>query len=98
MLEFHPVTYALRRPMTGTIRAGERSASWTISGIEFDFLRGGQPRPPDSLIFNCLTALLDEQGEVIPVEILSLLDLEGGLRKAFTREHGAAWDAVYAGE
>lgn len=98
MIMFEPVTYYLDRPIHGTVREGERTASWTITEATFNFLTGDQAPPPDGLVFNCHHVLRDAEGNPIPVEILSLLDLEQGLRDSFKKEFGEAWDAVEAGQ
>lgn len=96
MLEFEPVTYSFARPVTGTVCADRRSVSWSIDKATFNFLSGDQTPPSFWLVFNLHHALRDGDGEQIPVEILSLLDLEEGMRAAFNREYGAAIDAVDA--
>ena len=90
MLNPKPVTYFFREPVTGTVRDGDRYASWTISEATFNFVRDTKPQPPHWLVFKCHHELRDANGEEIPVEILALLDLDGGLDAAFNREFGAA--------
>lgn len=96
MLEFEPVTCNLVNPIIGTVRSDDRAASWSIEQVTFNFLRGDQAHPPFWLVFTLHHALRDADGEPIPVEILSLLDLEDGMRVAFQQEYGAAFDAVDA--
>jgi hypothetical protein len=96
MSEFQPVTFRYREPFTGTVRAGDRTASWTIDEVTFDWARDEKPQPPHWLVFKCHSELCDENGEDIPVEVLALLDLDGGLSAAFDREFRAAWIAVEA--
>lgn len=91
-----PITYRFKRPICGTVREDERTASWMIEEVSFNFLIGDQPPPADGLVFNCHHALQDDAGEQIPVEILALLDLEQGLRVAFKRHFGTAMEAVKA--
>jgi hypothetical protein len=93
MFDKEPITYRLRNPITGTVRSADRTASWTIEEMTFCFLDDHQ-EPAFGLIENCADLLLDDAGEPVPNEVLSLLDLEGGVRQAFEREFGAAWDAV----
>jgi len=94
MLKFEPVTYYFNRPIGGTIREDDRTASWTIKEVTFSFLEDGQSPPSYGMILNCHRALRDDEGNEIHTEILSLLDLEAGLREAMNREFGAAWAAV----
>lgn len=96
MLEFEPVTYNLVNPIIGTVRSEYRTASWSIEQVTFNFLSGDQAHPPFWLVFTLHHALRDANGEEIPIEILSLLDLEDGMRSAFNQEYGAAIDAVDA--
>lgn len=96
MRKFDPVTYFFKRPIAVMVRDNDRTATWTLSEVTFDFLREGQVRPSDGLVFNCHHALRDADDEEIPVEVLSLLDLEGGLREAMREGYSAAWSASEA--
>lgn len=90
------VTYHFRKPIPGTVRNGDKYASWELRSATFNLRTVDQAAPSDSLVFNLHHVLRDDAGEEIPVEVLSLLDVEGGLREAFQREFGPAWDAVQA--
>lgn len=78
------VTYYFVRPIGGTIALGDRRGSWTMPEVTFKLLDGNQKQPSDNLVFNLHRALRDAEGAEIPVEVLSLLDLENGMRDAFT--------------
>lgn len=93
-----PVTYFLNNPMIGTIREGDRTASWTVKTATFAFLSSGQAPPPDDLVFSCHHDLRDAWGNAIPVEVLALLDLEQGLRDSFCAALDEAWDALTIGD
>jgi len=92
----NPVTYYFETPITGDVRDGGKTVAWTIIEATFDFVRDSKPQPPDWLVFKCHQELRDKNGNAIAIEILSLLDLEGGIDRAFRREMGAAWDAIDA--
>lgn len=94
MLKFNPVTYYFKRPIGGMVREDDRTMTWTLTEVTFNFLRGDQAQPSDGLVFNCQKSLRDAEGNEIPVEILALLDLEQGLRDLMKEALEAAWAAV----
>jgi hypothetical protein len=90
------VTYSFNRPLRGMIRDADRVATWEMTEATFSPLAPFQEPPTFDLIMNMHHALRDAEGDLIPIEVLSLFDLEQGLRDAFNREFGAAWRAVEA--
>lgn len=86
----------LPKPIVGTVRVDDRRAVWEIWYIECPSIVGDKAPPPDDLVFAAHRRMRDENGEVVPVEVLATLDLEAGFRGAYRREFALARAAVSA--
>ncbi|MEE4153236.1 MAG: hypothetical protein V2I27_03675 [Erythrobacter sp.] len=92
------VTYYYRNPIGGSVRLGDCTASWTLEAVTFRFLTPDQ-LPADYYLRTSLqNTMRDEHGNPPSMGVLSMLDLEAGLREAMAREMDAAWDAVFEGQ
>ncbi|WP_372732419.1 hypothetical protein [Novosphingobium sp.] len=85
------------KPIVGTVREDDRRAGWEIWYIECLSIAGDQSPPPDDLVFAVHRRMRDEDGNVVPVEVLSTLDLQAGFRDAYRREFAIARATVSEG-
>lgn len=92
------VTYYFTNPSGGTVRYGDCTASWAVEAVTFKFLAPDQEPADYHLRQSLQRNLRDEEGNTPSMDMLTMLDLEGGYREAIDREMQAAWDAVYAGQ